>query len=271
MCEPVSIGMGLLNAAGQIGQHNAAKAGVKSRNRAKLQNFAAKNEQYKVDVMLDNAEWKNDLQAQQVEQDVVYRSMVDQWVDQDKQLDRLFADADHNLEKAIVQMYENEYAGTQTGRTAGRLAGKGAKKLGQYKSETLSKLMFAQDEVDIKKDQSQQQARDKSYSLFEKVRFAPIHGPTPMAPSLEAAPSDSSMILGLVASGLTSYAVGKALKAPDINGKGGGSEIFTGEGADLGFNYSMDMPGLSDFSAYNSSIATSPWDTTRASGIGASL
>ena len=36
-------------------------------------------------------------------------------------------------------MYENDYAGTQTGRTAARLAGKSARELGQYKSEVLHK------------------------------------------------------------------------------------------------------------------------------------
>ena len=40
-------------------------------------------------------------------------------------------------------MYENEYAGTQTGRTAARLAGKSAKKLGQQKSEILHNLMMS--------------------------------------------------------------------------------------------------------------------------------
>ena len=245
-----------LNAAGQIGQHQAAKAGVKGRNRAKLRNFQMQNEQYKVDVMLDNAEWKNDLQAQQVEQDVVYRSMVDQWVDQDKQLDKLFADADHNIEKAIVQMYESEYAGTQTGRTAGRLAGKSAKKLGQYKSETLSKLMFAQDQSDIKKDQAWQQARDKSGTLFEKVRFAPIHGPTPIAPSLEAAPSDSSMILGLAASALTSYGVGQALKAPDIGGKGGGMFGSAPTDFDGGMGWNVDTSIMGDTSMIDTSWST---------------
>ena len=49
-------------------------------------------------------------------------------------------------------MYENEYAGTQTGATAARLAGKSAKKLGQKKSEILHNLMMSKEETAVTKD-----------------------------------------------------------------------------------------------------------------------
>ena len=94
-------------------------------------------------------------------------------------------------------MYENEYAGTQTGATAARRAGKSAKKLGQQKSEILHNLMMSKEEAAVSKDIQYEQAKEKSRDLYENIRFAPIHGPTPMAPELEPKKSSASLILGL--------------------------------------------------------------------------
>jgi len=210
-----------MNAVGQIGQHQAEKKAVGYRNRAKLKNFDAANEQYLTEVMLDNAKWKNDVQAQEVEQDQLYRAMVDQWVEDDQQLDKIFADADNKVEAAIIKMYENDYAGTGTGRTAARLAGSGAKKLGQEKSRILNQLMLAKDEAYVRGESVRNRAITDSNRLFEKVRFSPIHGPTPIAPELEAKPSTSSLILGLAASAAMSYGASKLFKAPGM-GKGTG-------------------------------------------------
>ena len=125
---------------------------------------------------------------------------IDQWTQQDQQLKELFAENDHNMEKALIEMYENEYAGTQTGRTAARLAGKSAQKLGQEKSEILHNLMMSQEETMISKDMSRESAASKSRDLYEQVRFAPIHGVTPMAPELEPKKSSAGLILGLAGS-----------------------------------------------------------------------
>ena len=251
MCEPVSLAMGAMNAAGQIGQHQAAEAGVKGRNRAKLKNFEAQNRQYLTDVMFDNAEWKNEVQVQDIEQDQIYQSMVSQWSEQDQQLDKMFAQADQKIEKAIVEMYENEYAGTGTGRTAARLAGKSAKKLGQYKSEILHAKMMAQEETDLRKDIIHTEAGNKSFAAFEKIRFAPIHGPTPMAPELEAAPSKAGLVLGLAQTALGTAAAAGAFKAPDI-GKGlgdtGAFELTPMSSEQIGASFSPDMPLLNNAS-----------------------
>ena len=79
--------------------------------------------------MFDRAQYRNDIQLEDIKQDDVYRAMMDQWTEADAKLNRLFAQSDQKIEKAVIKMYENEYAGTQTGRTAARLAGKSAKKL----------------------------------------------------------------------------------------------------------------------------------------------
>ena len=205
-----------LNAGGQVMQHQAQGRAVSSRNRARLRNFDLQNKQYLEEVMFDDNEWKNDVQLQDIEQDQLYQAMIRQWSEQDQQLDKIFAQGDQKIEKAIVEMYENEYAGTQTGRTAARLAGKGAKKLGQYKSEVLHKMMMAEDEMTMNKENIQQEAQGKSWGLYEKIRFSPIHGHTPIAPELEAKPGMGGLVLGLAMSGLTAAKAGGLFKAPDI-------------------------------------------------------
>ena len=190
---------------GQVAEHQAANQAIARGNRAKLRNFEEQNRQYDREVMFDRAQYRNEMQIEDIKQDDVYRAMVDQWTEDDQKLDRLFAESDQKIEKSIIKMYENDYAGTQTGRTAGRLAAKSAKKLGQEKSEILHNLMMAKKETKVSKDVSQKQASMKSRDLYEQVRFAPIHGPTPLAPDLEPPKSSASLLLGLGASAIDTY------------------------------------------------------------------
>ena len=196
MCEPTTIAAGF-SAMGQVAEHNAQNQAIAGRNRAKLRNFEEQNRLYDVEVMFDRAQYRNDIQIEDIKQEDVYKAMVDQWTQEDQKLDRLFAESDQKIEKAIIEMYENEYAGTQTGRTAARLAGKSAKKLGQQKSEILHNLMMSKEEAAVKKDIQYEQAKEKSRDLYEQIRFAPIHGSTPMAPELEPKKSSASLIFGL--------------------------------------------------------------------------
>ena len=230
-------------------QHSQADAARKGRNRAKLRNFEEANRQYKREVMLDNNEWKNDVQVQDIEQDQVYQAMVNQWTEQDQQLDELFAKGDQKIEQAIIEMYESDYAGTQTGRTAARLAGKSAKKLGMMKSRELHSMMMAKDTVQLRKDAIRDEAQSKSWNLYENIRFAPIHGHTPMSPSLEAAPSKSSLILGLastVVGGISDFKDAKAPNIdsgkPDVPAGGSNDQVATdisGEDLSAALSYSL--------------------------------
>ena len=185
---------------GQVAGHQAEQQAIAGRNRAKLREFEERNRLYDREVMFDRAQYRNDMQLEDIKQDDVYRAMVDQWTQEDQKLDRLFAQGDQKIEKAIIKMHESDYAGTQTGRTAGRLAAKSAKKLGQEKSEILHNLMMSKEEATVSKEISQRQATEKSRDLYEQVRFAPIHGPTPMAPDLEPKKSSAGLILGLAGS-----------------------------------------------------------------------
>ena len=197
MCEPVSLGLGIM---GQVAEHQAQNQAIAGRNRAKLRNFEEQNRLYDREVMLDRAQYRNDMALEDIKQDDVYKAMVNQWTQEDQKLNRLFAESDQKIEKAVRKMYENEYAGTQTGATAARLAGKSAKKLGQQKSEILHNLMLSKEEAAVSKDIQTEEARSKSRDLYEQIRFAPIHGPTPMAPELEPKKSSASLILGLAGS-----------------------------------------------------------------------
>ena len=154
MCEPVSLISTAVSATGSIAGHQAESAAVAGRNRAKLRNFEEQNKLYDREVMFDRAKYKNDMALADIDQDATYQAMIDQWSQADQQLDRLFYDGDQKINNAIVKMYENDYAGTQTGKTAARLAGKSARKLGQYKSEVLHNLMMSKEETMMKKEQS---------------------------------------------------------------------------------------------------------------------
>ena len=193
--------------------HQAEGQAVAGRNRAKLRNFEEQNRLYDREVMLDRAQYRNDMTLEDVKQDDIYRAMVDQWTQQDVKLNQLFADADMKLEESVREMYQNEYAGTQTGATAARLAGKSAKEMGQKKSQILHKLMMSEEESIISKDISREEASVKSRDTYEAVRSAPIHGPTPIAPELEAKPSAASLLLGLGQTGLQAHKDWKEFKA----------------------------------------------------------
>ncbi len=204
----------MMSAGSQVAAHQAENAAIGGRNRAKLRNFEEQNRLYDREVMLDRAQYRNDMLLEDIKQDDVYRAMIDQWTEQDLKLNQLFADADIEIEGKIREMYQNEYAGTQTGATAARLAGKSAKELGFEKSKILHNLMMNKEEAIVSKDVSRQQSEVKSQDLYEQIRFAPIHGPTPMAPELEAKKSPAALLLGIgssIASGIGDYQTSQRL------------------------------------------------------------
>jgi len=199
MCEPATIG-----AVAGVGQalagHQAAVAGVNYRNKAKLKNFERQNVQYLTDAMLDNAQYKQDQIQEDTEQDKIYQNMINQWRQNDRELDQIFAKGSFKMEQAIREMHQNDYAGTQTGATAARLAAKSTKEMGFKKAEYVHEMLMAEKT----KVDSDERARDKaqwdSWDMYEKVRYAPIHGHAPVAPLLEAKPSPLGAIFGAVGS-----------------------------------------------------------------------
>ena len=201
---------------GQVAEPNAANNAIAGRNRAKLCNFEEQNRQYDREVMFDRAQYRNDIINGDIDYDTIHRSMVDQWTQQDQQLKELFAENDHEMERALIEMYENEYAGTQTGRTAARLAGKSAVKMGQERSRGLHNLMMAEEKAITAKDIARSEAESKVRSTYEQVRFAPVHGLTPLAPEMEPKKSSAGLILGLAGSAVGGIADFQASDKPNI-------------------------------------------------------
>tara|TARA_Y100000401_G_C8299233_1_gene213096 strand:+ start:33 stop:755 length:723 start_codon:yes stop_codon:yes gene_type:complete len=216
VCEPSAI----LGVASAVAQQGAAEQAVSAKNRAKLKNHERNNQNYLTQVMLDNARWKNDVQIADMRYDQIYQNLVDQWIEKDKQLDKLFAKHDRFVEKAIQTMYENEYAGTLTGITAARLAGKSAKKMGYEKAKSLNELMFSKEETELKKDRVRTEADHKQWDIFDKIRFTPIHGHAPWPPLMLAAPSRAGMFASIAGSvfgamGGGAPSPGSGLMSPD--------------------------------------------------------
>ena len=197
------VASGLASAGQQVASHQAGNAAIDYKNRAKLRNFEEQYRQYDRDVMFDRAQYRNDMLLEDIQQDNVYKAMIDQWTEQDIKLNQLFADADMKLEDKIREMYQNEYAGTQTGATAARLAGKSAKEMGFAKSKILHNLMMGKEEAIISKDTTKRRAEVDSRNFYEQVRYAPIHGPTPIAPELEAKQGIGGLLLGLAGTALS--------------------------------------------------------------------
>ena len=206
MCELTTLTSTLLAGVSQGAAHLGENAAIEGQNRTKLRNFEAANRQYDREVMLDRAQYRNDIINGDIDFDTIHRAMVDQWTEEDLQLKELFAENDHEMEKALIEMYENEYAGTQTGRTAARLASKSAVKMGQKRSRGLHNLMMAEEKAITAKDITRSKKEADARSTYEKIRFAPIHGVTPMAPEMEPKKSSAGLILGLATSAVGGYA-----------------------------------------------------------------
>ena len=199
MCGAAAIGA-VAGVGSAIVGYQEQVAGVKAENKARLKNFERQNVQYLTDAMLDNAQYKQDQISEDVKQDQIYQNMINQWRDNDRQLDEVFAKGNFKIERAIREMYENDYAGTQTGATAARLAGKSTKEMGFKKAEYVHEMLMAEKTKIDSDDRARDKAQWDSWDMYEKVRYAPIHGHAPVAPMLKAKPSPLGAIFGAVGS-----------------------------------------------------------------------
>jgi len=205
----------------QVAGHQAETAAAKGRNNAKLKNFHRQNEEYKVTANLDNVKYLSDVIDQDQDQDRTYQAMLDQWSDTDAQLKKVFATNDFAIEDAIIEMHEGSYAGTQTGASAARMAGKSAMAAGRKKARAIHAKMFAVDDAARAKEKTHQAAKHDSNKLFRDVAFAPVHGFAPAAPTLEAGPSKAGLLLGLAGTGLDAWKEGSGYKPPGTSKSGG--------------------------------------------------
>ena len=198
MCGPAAA-IGAISSVGSaLAGYQAEVAGVNYRNKAKLKNFERQNVQYLTDAMLDNAQYKQDQLQEDSEQDRIYQGMINQWRQNDQELDKIFAKGSFKMEQAIREMHQNDYAGTQTGATAARLAAKSTKEMGFKKAEYVHDMFMAEKSKELSDDRARDKAQWDSWDMYEKVRYAPIHGHAPVAPLLEAKPSPLGAIFGAV-------------------------------------------------------------------------
>ena len=205
-----------LQGASQIAGSQAESAAVQHSNAGKLKKHKRDVEDWKIQANLDNVQYLNDIQEEDVQQDRTYHALLDQWSSDDLQLKKIFAKNDFEIEDAIIAMHEGGYAGEQTGATAGRLAAKSAKEAGYRKSRAIHEKMMAQEEVNMRKGQAFKEASDRSRDLYMDVAFAPVHGRMPHKPHLDAPPSKAGLFLGVAQTGLSGYKEYKANKAPTV-------------------------------------------------------
>ena len=200
-------------------QYQQQVQGVKNRNRSRLNLFDRDNESYLVETMLNNNVWKNDVIAAEYQEEDQFRAMVGQWEEYDAQLDSLFADADFKLQESLIKMYKAGYAGEGTGVTAGRLAAQSVRAHGQAMAKNTAELVLNQDLIQINKERSRNAAQANINSIFEKVRFPPVPGQTPIPPELEAKPSMAGLVLGIAGAAVSAYGFGKATQAANTGMK----------------------------------------------------
>ena len=127
MCNPAVAQFGL-SAAGQVGNYMSQRAATRARNRAKLLNFRQDNIAYYNDALLRDVKWKNQQLDTQIAYDNIFQQASELWRQQDLAIEQARdKHARYNVE-ALQELYRKEYAGTQTGVTATRLANEGTRK-----------------------------------------------------------------------------------------------------------------------------------------------
>ena len=198
MCNPAVAQFGF-QAAGQVGNFMSQRAAVRARNRARLQNFREDNIAYYNDVILNNVQWKNDLQDTDIAYNNIFQGAVDSWRQQDLATEEAFdRHANYNIE-ALQELYRKEYAGTQTGVTATRLANEGIRKVGFALTKSMKQAMMARDKSSLQKEIITNDANRRRRAAFQKTWRSPVPGFTPRSPTLEGSPSPFGMIMGIAA------------------------------------------------------------------------
>ena len=216
MCEPTAIATAASSIVGAVGEQAAAEKATSAKNRAKLKNHERNTTDYLTQTTLNNAKWKNDIWIADIKQDQYYMAMMDQWTQTDRQLDKIFAQGSYKMEKAIRKMYQNDYAGTQTGNTAARLSFKAVQEMGYEKAQTLHEMMFAEESAFLDKDTAWNEASAKRAEAYDRIRFSPIHGHAPPSPIMDAAPSRAGMFMSIAGSVIGGFASAGKFGAPKV-------------------------------------------------------
>ena len=188
------------------------RAAVRARNRARLQNFREENIAYYNDVILNEVQWKNDLQDTDIAYNNIFQGAVESWRQQDLATEEAFdKHANYNIQ-ALQELYRKEYAGTQTGVTASRLANEGIRQVGFALTKSMKQSMMVQEKSSLQKEIITNDANRRRRAAFQKTWRSPVPGHTPLPPTLEGMPSPLGMILGIAGS-----AVGMIPGSPNVS------------------------------------------------------
>jgi len=245
MCNPAVAKFGL-QAAGQVGNYMSQRAAVRARNRAKLLNFRQDNIAYYNDAILNDTKWKNQQQDTQIAYDNIFQQSVELWRQQDLAIEQAQdKHARYNVQ-ALQELYRKEYAGTQTGVTATRLANEGLRKVGMALTQSQRDLMMAKDKSILQKEIIRNDANRRRRAAFQKTWRSPVHGFTPRPPALEGMPSAAGMVLGIASSAVGAF-----------GGGGEGSNIFSSGGSgtatssfSTGINNPLGTASFTDFQTF---------------------
>ena len=210
------MGMMAINMAGSIAGHNAENAAVRDRNNAIAKNNYIQQREYDVKANLDNVQYLNDVQEKDVEDDRTYQAMLDTMSDTDFQMKSLFEDYDQQIEDANIEMAKKDYAGTQTGATAARLAAAPVVEKGRKMSRILHSKMRTITEANTAKERTHKKAVNKQWDLHMDVAFAPAHGFRPRDQAYERGRGKGLLMLELGQHALTGYSQLKANTAPRV-------------------------------------------------------
>ena len=184
------------------------RAAVKARNRVKLLNFRQDNIAYYNDALLKDVKWKNQQLDTQIAYDNIFQQASELWRQQDLAIEQARdKHARYNVE-ALQELYRKEYAGTQTGVTASRLANEPIRKVGMAITKSQRELMMAKDKSILQNEIIRNDANRRRRAAFQKTWRSPVHGWTPRPPALEANPSPLGMMLGIASSAVGNFAGG---------------------------------------------------------------
>ena len=250
MCNPlVQFGF---SAATSIGGYMANRQATNARNRARLLNFREQNKQYNANVILNNVRWKNGQLDADLAYDNIFQQAAESWRQQDLQVQAARSQHVENTIQALTELARKEYAGTQTGVTASRLANEGTRQVGFALTKSARQLMMAKDKATLNKEIVTADANRRRRKIYQDTWRSPVPGWTPQAPQLEGGPSVALLAakLGLAALGT----VGKDwFKGPGFDAtkatEGLDSTKLFGEG----FSYSTDF-GLDLGSSFSTNL-----------------
>ena len=201
MCNPV-VQFGF-SAATSIGSYFAQRSAVNARNRARLLNFREANKQYNANVILNNVRWKNGQLDADLAYDNIFQQAAESWRQQDLQVQAARSQHVENTITALTELARKEYAGTQTGVTASRLANEGTRQVGFALTKSARQLMMAKDKATLNKEIVTTDANRRRRKIYQDTWRSPVPGWTPQAPQLEGGPSVALLAaqLGLAAMG----------------------------------------------------------------------